>query len=144
MANLTPSIIPTKDFNTWGQTIATTGNTDWYIIVPASGVITSIDYSGTQALAANDTNYITFSINNYLQDGSGVTALLAVSDANTTKATGGTAIVADSKRVLTLHGTAANLVVTKGDRLLIRVAATGTLANTVTHSTYCLHMNSTT
>lgn len=136
--------IPTKDFNAWGQTIATTGNTDWYIIVPASGVITSIDYSGTSALAANDTNYITFSINNYLQDGSGTTQILATTDANTTKATGGSAIVADSKRVLTNNGTAANLVVTKGDRLLIRAAATGTLANTVTHSTFCIHINSTT
>ena len=55
---------------------------------------------------------------------------------NTTKATGGTALTANAARTLTLNGTAANLVVAAGDRLRIRAAATGTLANTVTFPVY--------
>jgi hypothetical protein len=115
-------------------TIATTGNTDDYVIVPESGTLASIDFSGVDALAAHDTNYVTFSVTNLGQAGAGSTAMLAATDANTTKATGGTALVANGKRSLTLHGTAANLVVVAGDRLRVRYAASGTLANTVTFS----------
>lgn len=122
--------------NVQGGTIATTGNTDEYVIVPKSGKITEINFSGIDALAAHDTNYITFSVTNLGQDGLGTTAVLAATDANTTKATGGAALAANTKRTLTLHGTAANLNVTVGDRLRIRAAASGTLANTVTKPVY--------
>lgn len=125
-------------------TIATTGNTDAYIVVPETGTVSSIDFSGVDALAANDTNYITFSVTNLGQSGAGSTAILAATDANTTKATGGTAISANTKRSLTLNGTAANLDVVQGDRLRIRAAATGTLANTVTFPTYMLRFSGTT
>ncbi len=121
-----------------GGTIATTGNTDEYVIVPKTGKITGIDFSGIDALAANDTNYITFSVTNLGQAGAGSTAILAATDPNTTKATGGSALAANTKRSLTLHGTAANLDVVVGDRLRIRAAATGTLANTVTKPVYLL------
>jgi hypothetical protein len=121
-----------------GGTIATTGNTDEYIIVPKSGKLTGIDFSGIDALAASDTNYITFSVLNLGQAGAGSTAMLAATDPNTTKATGGSALVANGKRSLTLHGTAANLNVVIGDRLRIRAGVTGTLANTVTKPVYML------
>lgn len=124
--------------HTADKTIATTSNTDFYLIVPAAGKLLSVDFSGIDALAANDTNYITFSITNLGQAGAGSTAMLAATDANTTKATGGTAIAANTKRSLTKNATAANLVVAEGDRLRIRAAATGTLANTVTGSAFCL------
>jgi hypothetical protein len=65
--------------------------------------------------------------------------MLAATDANTTKSTGGTALTANARRVLSLNGTAANLVVAAGDRLRIRAAATGTLANTVTFPVYMLN-----
>lgn len=116
-------------------TIATTGNSDAYVIAPEAGTIDSIVFSGVDALATSDTNYITFSVTNLGQAGAGSTAVLAATDANTTKATGGSALAANTKRTLSLHGTAANLVVAAGDRLRIRAAATGTLANTVTGST---------
>lgn len=58
--------------------------------------------------------------------------MLAATDANTTKATGGTALAANTKRALTLNGTPANLVTAAGDRLRFSPAGTGTLANTVT------------
>lgn len=119
-----------------GATIATTGNSDVYMIAPAAGVLSSVVFSGVDALAANDTNYITFSITNLGQAGAGSAAMLAATDANTTKATGGTAIAANTVRTLSLNGTAANLVVAAGDRIRIRAAATGTLANTVTFPVY--------
>jgi len=124
--------------NVQGGTIATTGNTDEYLIAPKTGKLTGMDFSGIDALAANDTNYITYSVTNLGQAGAGSTAMLAATDANTTKATGGTALAANTKRALTLHGTPANLAVTVGDRLRIRAAATGTLANTVTKPVYLM------
>ena len=132
-----------KDILVNPATITTTGNTDAYIIVPQTGTLTGADFSGVDALAADDTNYVTFSITNLGQDGAGTTVMLAATDANTTKATGGTALAANTKRSLTLTGTAADLNVTAGDRLLVRVAATGTLANTITFPTYILRFGGT-
>lgn len=121
-----------------GATIATTGNSDVYVTVDAAGVLTSARFAGTDALAANDTNYITFSLTNLGTTGSGSAAMLAATDANTTKTTGGTALAANANRTLTLNGTAANLVVAAGDRIRARAAVTGTLANTVTFPVYNL------
>ncbi|MCK5128162.1 MAG: hypothetical protein KAR42_18040 [candidate division Zixibacteria bacterium] len=119
--------------NTPGTTdIATTSNTDEYVIVGKAGILVGVDFSSLAALTAHDTNYITFSVTNLGQGGAGSTAMLAATDVNTTKATGGSALVANAKRQLTLHGTAANLVVAEGDRLRIRFAASGTLAGAVT------------
>ena len=119
-------------------TIATTGNTDWYIIAPISGRLNSVDFSSTSALAANDTNYITFTITNLGQAGAGTTAMLAATDANTTKATGGSALSANTKRSLILNGTSTNAEVVEGDRLLIRAAVTAEIAGTVTFPVYML------
>lgn len=122
-----------------GATIATTGNSDVFVIAPAAGVLSAARFSGVDALATSDTNYITFSITNLGAAGAGSAAMLAATDANTTKATGGTALAANTLRSLTVNGTAANLVVAAGDRLRIRAAATGTLANTVTFPVYSLN-----
>lgn len=129
--------IPAR-ISTESVTIATTGNTDVYIIVPISGQLKEVDFSGTDALAANDTNYITFSITNLGRDGASTTAMLLATDTNTTKATGGSAISANTVRELTLSNTLNNNTVVAGERLRIRAAATGTLANTVTNSIYML------
>jgi hypothetical protein len=122
-----------------GATITTTGNSDVFVIAPVSGVLSAAWFSGVDALAASDTNYITFTVTNLGTSGSGTAAMLAATDANTTKSTGGTALTANARRVLSLNGTAANLVVAAGDRLRIRAAATGTLANTVTFPVYMLN-----
>lgn len=119
-------------------TIATTGNTDIYVIAPISGALISIDFSGVDALAANDTNYITWTITNLGQDGAGTNVMLGAINDNTTKATGGVALSANTKRSLILSTALSVSEVVEGDRLLIRAAATGTLANTVTFPNYLL------
>lgn len=121
--------------------IATTGNTDEYVVVGKSGTLIAALFSSLAALTADDTNYITFTITNLGQGGSGSAAMLAATNPNTTKATGGTGLVANAKRTLTLNGTAANLAVVEGDRLLIRAAATGTLVGAVTRPVYTLLIN---
>lgn len=119
-------------------TITTTGNTDGYVIAPISGALVSIDFSGVDALATSDTNYITFTVTNLGQAGAGSTVMLGAVDGNTTKATGGTAISANTKRTLTLSTATSATEVAEGDRLRIRAAVTGTLANTVTFPVYLL------
>lgn len=115
-------------------TIATTSTTSDYVIVPFAGTLTGADFSGVDVLAASNTNYITFSITNLGQAGSGTNPLLAATAANTTQVTGGTAIAANTKWAMTINGTGSNLIVAKGDRLKVTATVTGTLANTVTFS----------
>lgn len=112
--------------------IATTGNTDEYLIAAKTGKLHAAVFQSLASLAAHDSNYVTFGITNLGQAGAGTAAMLAATDANTTKATGGTALSASSKRTLSLTGTTADLAVTEGDVLRIRFAATGTLSGAVT------------
>lgn len=119
--------------NTAGTTsIATTSTTDEYIIAAKTGKITSVKLNSLSGLAANDSNYITPTVTNLGAAGSGTAAILAASDANTTKATGGAALAANVVRSWTLSSTAADLEVTEGDVLRCRATATGTLAGAVT------------
>lgn len=127
-----------------GATIATTGAATEYTVIPEAGSLASIEINPLVALATSDTNYITWTVVNLGQAGAGSTAMLAVSDANTTKATGGTALAVNTKRALTVHGTAGNLVVAQGDKIRIVATATGTLANTVTVPVYILRFSGTT
>lgn len=112
--------------------IATTSTTDEYIIAAKTGKVTSIKLNQLSGLATSDTNYITPTVTNLGQAASGTAALLASSDANTTKATGGSALTANVPRSFTLTSTAADLNVTEGDVLRCRATATGTLAGAVT------------
>lgn len=121
-----------------GTTIATTGNTDHYVIAPVNGKLSEAAFSGIDALAQHGSNYVTFSITNLGQAGAGSAAMLAATDANTTKTTTGSAISANTKRALTVSSVQADIKVQAGDRLLIRAAATGTLANTVTGPNFLL------
>lgn len=119
-----------------GASIATTSTTDTYFQVPKSGRVISIKFSSLAALAASDSNYITWTVVNLGQAGAGSTAILSTSDLNTTKATGGAAITASSSKTLVLHGTTSNLDVVEGDVIRIRATATGTLAGAVTVPSY--------
>lgn len=112
--------------------IATTSTTDEYMIVPKTGKVTSAIINSLSGLAAHDTNYLTFAITNLGAAGSGSTALLAATDANTTKATGGSAMTANTPRSLSLTSTTADLSVTEGDVLRLRATSAATLAGAVT------------
>lgn len=115
-------------------TIATTSATDAYVICPCSGVLDSVDFTSLAALAAHDTNFVTFSLTNLGQAGAGTTVLLAATAANTTKITGGAALVANARRQLTLSATLTDLRIALGDVLRVRFTAGGTLAGTVTNA----------
>lgn len=109
----------------------TEGNYDTTIRVPETGTLSAITLVSKSTLATSDTNFVTFSVTNLGQAGAGSTVMLAATDANTTKATGGSAVTVNVGRDLTLTSTAANLAVTKGDILRVRGAVTGTLANAI-------------
>lgn len=126
------------------KTVTTTGTVDAYVIVPQAGTFSGVDFSCIDALTASDTNFVTFSIANLGQAGSGTTALLATSSANTTKVTGGSALVANGKFSLTITSTTADLVVAKGDRLRCRAIVSGTLGNTLTSSLWLPRFGGTT
>lgn len=121
-----------------GGTIATTSTTTEYVMAPCAGQLIDASISALVALATSDTNYITFTITNLGQAGAGSTAILGAVNGNTTKATGGNAIVLNGKTALTLSAVASATLVAKGDRLQITATATGTLANTVTKPVYQL------
>ena len=133
-----------KSIQSGGGTIATTGSAITTCLVPEAGTLTSVDFSGNDALAANDTNYITWTIQNLGQDGNGTAQMLAATDANTTKATGGTALGAAARRQMTLTDTGADLVVAAGDRLKITATVTGTLSGSVSGPAYLLRFGGTT
>ncbi len=120
------------------QTIATTGAEEFPFIAAATGTVTNVKFQGKDTLATSNSNYVTFTLTNKGQAGAGTTVMLAATDANTSKATGGTAITAYVPRNLTLTSTAADLAVTSGDLLILTVTATGTLANTITNATAAL------
>lgn len=120
------------------STIATTGNTDTYFMAPRDMTLSFVYFSATAGLATDNTNYITFTITNLGLDGAGSAAMLSTGAENTTKTTGGSAIVADTRRQLAVSATPANLTVKQGDRIRIRAAASGTLGNTVTFPVYQL------
>lgn len=125
--------LKTYPLQTPGTTsIATTGNTDEYLTVGKSGRVVAAFIHALLALAANDTNYVTFSITNLGQAGAGSAPILLATDVNTTKATGGAALAANTKRALVLNTTVTNLDVVEGDRLLVRFAVTGTLGAAIT------------
>lgn len=113
------------------QVGTSSANYDTFVVVPETGTLSSINLVSRSALSASDTNYITFTVTNLGTNGAGSTVMLAATDVNTTKATGGSAISAGAPRSLTLTSTTANLAVTKGQVLRIRAAVTGTLAGAV-------------
>ena len=119
-------------------TVATTGNTDTYFIAPRAMTLVEAYFSGVEVLATSDTNYITWTVTNLGQVGTGTAALLKSDNLNTTKATGGAAIAANTKRTLIVSTTPVDVTVNQGDRIRIRAAVTNTLANTVTFPVYQL------
>jgi len=138
-AALSPNQSVRRQSSTIG-TIAATGSGEILIRAPVTGAIATVSLVANNALAASDTNFLTFtSINK--GTGAGSTAILTAVPTNTTKATGGQAIVAYTPVAFALGAT---LAVTGGDVLTFSWSATGTLANTVTGVTVIFVFTSTT
>jgi len=108
------------------------GNTDMFAIVPEDGEFHSADFSAVEAIAASDSNYVTFAIQNLGQAGIGTNQILAATNNNTTKLTGGSALQSGSRKKLYPSTSSPALQVKAGDRLRVRVTGTGTLPNTLT------------
>lgn len=120
------------------------GNTDIYVIAPVTGYLDTAWFSCVDALTAHADNHVTFSITNLGQDGTGTTAMLdATKNTTDSDVTGYSAIEANTLKSLYLSnvltdGQFANRDVVAGDRLLLRIVAAGTLANTLTYPVFCL------
>ncbi len=139
IADFTPFEVVTAQVTS--ATIPTTaGAVNSYITAPADGTLIAAQVTPLTALAANDTNYVTFTVTNLGQAGTGTTVMLDAVDANTTKATGGLALAVNTRHDFVLTSTGGDLVVSAGDRLRITSTATvgSALANTVTVPTYML------
>jgi hypothetical protein len=109
--------------------------------IAAASVITAASFVSRTALAANNTNYVTWTITNRNSDGTGTQVLVdGTAAANSTKVTGGSAIVAKGRRDLTLVTVSggAERDVVGGDVLEIAITGTGTLANTLTECSLLL------
>lgn len=126
------TVMATKSIYIALATIATTGAQEFTVPVPHAGTLIGAKIVGKDALAANDTNYLTFTLTNKGQAGAGTTPMLSATDSGTTKATGGAAIAAYTTRNMPLHATGGNAAVVANDCLAFALTATGTLANTVT------------
>lgn len=109
-------------------TLSATGSHS--VIVPA-GTINKITIEVETTLAAHDTNYWTFSAVNKGAAGTGTTALLAATDANTTKATGGSGLTNFVARDLSLTGTAADLVTAEDDVVVFTATKASSASNLV-------------
>ena len=102
------------------------------VIVPnCVGTLVKASILVTTTVAVSDTDYWTFDLMNKGAADAGTTAMLAATDANTTKATGGSALTANIVRNLTLHGTSANLVVAAQDVLRLTATKAASGANLV-------------
>jgi hypothetical protein len=115
-------------------TIATTGSSKITIPMPTTGTLSAVKLTAKDALAADNTNYLTFTITNKGQSGAGSTAMLSATASGTTQLTGGAAIAAYTARALPLHATGGNAAIVANDCLEFSATATGTLANTVTET----------
>jgi len=120
-------------------TIATTGSSSAYFIAPYDMNLSQVYFASENGLATSDTNYVTWTLTNLGPNANGTalsTAMLAATDANTTKTTGGSLIAGETPRQLTVNSDQNNTVVFRGQLLKITATVTNTLANTVTFPNY--------
>lgn len=123
-------------------TIAATGATTTYATVPKSGRVVACYFTGIETLAVDASNRVAFTIVNLGQAGAGTADVILATAANSTHATGGAAITANTPRALTIHTTTANLDVVEGDRLKVIATVTGTIvAETGSNVTLLINAN---
>jgi hypothetical protein len=136
-----PRLIKGEQLATAGKTksitfrVGTLSATDATIALPlpnVAGTITRIAIEVTTTVAANDTDYWTFGVLNKGTGGSGSTVVVdSTAAANSTKATGGSALTNFVQRDLTLTSTPADLVTAAKDSLLLTATKAASGANLV-------------
>jgi hypothetical protein len=141
---LASTVMATKSVTVPFSTIATTGAQELLVQAPAAGTLIAARFVGKDALATDNTNYLTFALTNKGQAGAGSTAMLSATASGTTQTTGGAAIAAYTSRNLPLHATGGNATVAANDCLALSITATGTLGNTVTEPSIRLDFQVTT
>lgn len=112
-------------------TIPTTGTLEILLVAPVTGRLRQIFFTSIGALAANDTNYVILSVVNRSQGSNDISLPAGLNDPNTTKLTGGAALVARGSRELGLNADVTKRVVAKGDILTAIVTVNGTLGGTI-------------
>jgi hypothetical protein len=95
--------------------------------MPEAGTITAVKSAVITSITANDTNYWTEQLTNATQS----KTLLAGSDANTTKATGGAGYTGNTYRSFNLTATTADRVVAKNDVLTYTLTKSASADNQV-------------
>lgn len=98
---------------------------------PVSGIVTSLNVAVQTSITADDTNYWTVTAVNKGANGAGSAAILATSDANTTKATGGAGLTAFLDRSFTLTSTVADKTVVAGQIIAITLTKTASAGDLV-------------
>lgn len=116
-------------------TVATTSNTDILLTVPRGGLLAEVYATTGTTLATSDTNFVTFTVTNITNSNA---AMVAATNAETTRATGGSAWTANTPRSIAISGTAANLVVAPNDVIRVRFGVTGTLGATLANAHFAL------
>ncbi len=99
------------------------------------GNVTSIKITASTGVATSDVNYWSFGVINKGTNGLGAAVVVdSTNAANTTKATGGSAVVAATPRALTITGVAPDKAVTEEQVLELTITRTGaaTTLGTVT------------
>lgn len=99
---------------------ATAVSTSFVTRVPFAGTVTASTFVPVAAITGAATNNRSIAVVNRKQDGTGTTSVASITYAS------GVNAVAYDENVVTLSGTAANLVVAAGDVLEIRSTANGT------------------
>jgi hypothetical protein len=122
-------------------TIAVTGTTEVLLLCPYAGTINGITFAFKEALAKDDTNFLTFAVINKGQLGVGAVAVLKVDNLNTTKLTGGGSVTAYGVRGTLLSTTGSALVVAQYDTLAVQFITAGPLANTLTEGVMLLQID---
>jgi hypothetical protein len=105
------------------ETGTLTATTTYLVQAPCTGTLAGMTILCPTGVAADNANYWTFSANNLGAAGAGTQPLLSATAINTTKTTGGSAVVSDVPWTMTLAGT--SLAVVEGDVIQITATATG-------------------
>src|SRR5690349_18226961 len=77
VGDVAPGNLLTKSLMVNPATVATTGSQELLVTAPCAGTLSGVTWVSKDALAASDTNYLTFTVVNKGPAGAGTTQMLA-------------------------------------------------------------------